>query len=328
MNLKKLTLIKGILNQLILFLAAYWVVSMEGCAVEAGNPPSQTSTDKSKIQKFNLYIADAPIDEAVSLKLKFFKIEIIRENPDDFGIYSKNLEKPEVIDLLKLSDGKTQLLFGGDDVPVGDYTKILLHLDPDFPIFMETADGNKINLRVPPKGKDQPVNVFSIHEKFKVEPNKTADILVHFELRRSVKKTPLNDYVFLPHMQVIPEHIKASLNAKLSLKDPVLVCAYIRAPTLPPLPPPSVLKDEYGKPVIGVPAQAPQPPPPPQKKVEKDTTTECESADNAVRVKDSEVTFHHLHPLTYDFRVFLTDGTYQDFDAISFLPAEKKKVSW
>ena len=58
-----------------------WVL---GCAVEAGNPPTQTSASKAKVNKFNLYLADAPIDDAVSLKLKFFKLELIsrcRETP-------------------------------------------------------------------------------------------------------------------------------------------------------------------------------------------------------------------------------------------------------
>lgn len=126
------------------------------------------------------------------------------QNPDLDAVMDETLtnvcEEPEIreIDLLALTDGKSKRLLDNITVPVGDYPWIRLEIDENQPGYIVLDDGSTHDLTIPGAANTG----LKLVSGFSVEPGRENQILIDFDLRKSVHRAGPN-YRLKPALRLL-----------------------------------------------------------------------------------------------------------------------------
>jgi hypothetical protein len=326
------------------------LMGIEGCRVQAGNP---TSTKPVKPGTVTVALADAPVDELSQLFIKIHAIAFAPEGTGrclrdpmnrcaDSSLYYFELNQETEVDLLSLSDGRTQVLPFQQSLPAGTYEGIRLLLTDNSSVEgVSKADGSRFPVVFAPGpfGKRE----FVIAEQFDVQEEIENEIIVHVDLRRSIRRAPDGNFVLLPFTHVVPTRLAARLYGAVSDASVTRICAYnvggMRRPgemrmSAGPggLPPPSP-----------APAVFPQPPAPTFALLKHgtmepsrmsgpgpgvpDPTSSCDNAEAVIDIKNSSYDLRYLPPVNFILRAFKADGSFSDTRLSSpLLPKEERNL--
>ncbi|NBW80579.1 DUF4382 domain-containing protein [bacterium] len=336
------------------------LAAVEGCRVQAGNP---TSSKPVKPGTVTVALADAPVDDLSQL---FIKIHAIAFAPEGMGrclrdpmnscadssLYYFELNQETEIDLLSLSDGRTQVLPFQQSLPAGTYEGIRLLLTDNSSVEgVSKANGSRfpVVFAQGPFGNRE----FVIAEQFDVQEDVENEIIVHVDLRRSIRKAADGNFVLLPFTHVVPTRLAARLSGAVSDASVTRVCAYNvggkrrpddmrinRGPTgtggLPPpspLPLPSPLAAPLYLPAQALPSLAldkhgaiepsrmggPGPGVP-------DPTSSCDNAEAVSDIKNGTYDLRYLPPVNFILRAFKADGSFTDTNLGSPLMPKEERV--
>lgn len=346
------------MNSLLVVLFSY-----AGCRVQAGNPQSGKPPQPGTV---TVSLADAPVDDLANLYITVESIAFAPERSGrclrdprnmcaDSGLLFFDLPSPTEVDLLSLSDGKTQTLPFQQDLPAGFYEGIRLLLSEGSRVKGVLKDtGESVDIAFPagPFGRRE----FTVLEEFTVQENLVNEILIHVDLRRSVRKSPEGQFTLFPFVKSVPARLAARLSGTVSDADAQRVCAYnlmgrhrmegiplpgmtpVPLPTAgsvpPPPPPPSGFPLPYPTPTMSPapppPAPLPFPVPtglPSGTAVPMDTSVSCDNAEVVSDIKEGRFDLRYLAPVLYQLRVFKSDGSFTDTTLSNpLLPKEEREL--
>lgn len=212
----------------------FFLQGESGCRVQAGNPQT---TKPIKPGNVTVALADAPVDDFSNLYVTVRAVAFAprgtgrclrdpRSSCADSSLYYFDLNKETEVDLLSLSDGKTQVLPFAANLPAGIYEGLRLFLTQDSEVEgVSKSTGERVRLDFPvsPFGQKE----FTIIEEFDVEEDSDNEIIIHVDLRRSVIKSPDGRYAMKPMIHVVPSKIAARIYGSVSDSAVTRVCAYI-----------------------------------------------------------------------------------------------------
>jgi len=324
----------------------FTVIAESGCRVQAGNPQSGTS---SKPGTVTVAIADAPVDDLSQL---FFKVNAVAFAPEgkgrclkepsrrcaDSAVYYYDLNHELEIDILSLSGGRTQVLPFSQELPAGTYEGIRLFLSENSSIEgVLKTDGTRVPVAFPsgPFGRRE----FTIADEFDVQEGTDNEILIHVDLRRSLKRTSEGGFILSPFTHVVPSRIAAQISGPVSDPSVTRICAYnvggkrrhegfhlegrrgdvvsshnLRGGGRKY----DQLRGFGPEPGEGSP-KGPGPGVP-------DATSSCDHAEAVSDVKDGRYELRYLPPVSFILRAFKNDGTYADTTVSRLLPKEAREV--
>src|SRR5262249_30478183 len=154
-----------------------------------GGGGSQASTGS-----LSLSLTDAPVDGATSVMVMFTGIELHRTGGD---LVEVDFAMPKSIDLIKLQNGVTGMLTAGASVPAGDYDWMRLKVRADQNMQGESSitlsNGTQYPLWIP-SGAETGLKV---NHPFTVAQGSTTQLLIDFNLRKSVVAPPGQDPNYL-----------------------------------------------------------------------------------------------------------------------------------
>ncbi len=331
------------------------VLSEGGCRVQAGNPQTSKPIKPGNV---TVALADAPVDDMSNLFVTVFAIAFAPEGTGrclkdpvrkcaDSQLYYYELDKELEVDLLSLSDGRTQVLPFSRDLPPGTYEGLRLFLNETAPVEgVLKADGRRVPVRFPksPFGRKE----FTIVEEFDVQEESENEILIHVDLRRSLVRLPDSSYALNPFVHVVPARLAARLYGGVSDTNITRVCAYnvggrrrpdghklkndgdrplnmnhdsgrrhMEQSEMPNLrdshashPMPQDPRNTSSRPGPGVP----------------DPTSSCDNAEAVSDVKNGGYDLRYLPPVSYILRAFKSDGTYSDTTVSAPLTPRESRV--
>lgn len=322
---------------------------LEGCRVQAGNP---TSSKPVKPGTVTVALADAPVDDLSQVLIKVHAIAFapagtgrcLRDPMNkcaDSSLYYFELNQETEVDLLSLSDGRTQVLPFQQSLPAGTYEGIrLLLTDSSSVEAVSKADNRRFPVVFPqgPFGKSE----FVIAEEFDVQEDVENEIIIHVDLRRSIRRTPDGNIVLLPFTHVVPTRVAARLYGTVGDASVTRICAYNvggmrrhgemrvsqeqpRSGGLPPppLPPPQLALMRHGS---LDPARLEGPVPGPGPGV-PDPTSSCDNAEAVSDIKNGTYDLRYLPPVSFILRAFKVDGSYSDTTLSNpLLPKEERAL--
>jgi hypothetical protein len=338
-SMKSLALIAG--------LAGFFALSgiVQGCRVQAGNPQSAKPVKPGTV---TIALADAPVDELSQI---FVKVEGIAFAPAGTGhclrepkrgcansaLYAYQLNKESEVDLLALSDGRTQVLPFSQDLSSGTYEGVRLFLAEDSKVEgVLKSNGSRIEIEFPqsPFGRKE----FTIIEEFEVQEGTDNEIIIHVDLRRSLRRKPDGNFILFPMTNVVPTRIAGRIFGTVASADVTRVCAYNLAGkrrqaelpkpqdrVLPPAQPPHDQTTPFPR------APYPQRPllsaGPRQIQPQMDATSSCDNADAVSDPKNGLFDLRYLMPVPYTLRSFKEDGSYSDRNVTEPLrPREEREL--
>ena len=132
--------------------------------------------------QMSLSVADAPVDGATSVVVKFTGVELMQSNGNPVDI---NFTQPKSIDLLNQSNTASAQLFN-QPIPAGSYSSIRL---------MVLADGNPSNSYITLQGASGPTGLLipsgaqtglKLVTGFNVSASGVVDYTIDFDLRKSI----------------------------------------------------------------------------------------------------------------------------------------------
>lgn len=327
---------------------------LSGCRVQAGNP----QTDKPKNPgTVTVALADAPVDELSSVYVVVQGVAFAaagsgrclkdpRFGCADSELIHFNFSEEIEVDLLTLSGGKTQVLPFSHELAAGTYEGIRLFLSPEKAVRGVLKNGGRevsINFAPSPFGRKE----FTIQEEFDVEEGIENQILIHVDLRRSLKKRPDGEFVLLPFVHVVPSRIAAALYGTVP-SEVSRVCAYNvagmrrlgshtarikqSAPPVPPKPPLPLDADSKSPVAQTRPSDLRLPPLSESLNKERipgqpDETDSCDNAEAVSEITDGQYELFHLPPVMYVLRAFRQDGSYFDLQIREpLVPQERRLV--
>jgi len=309
------------------FLLFFSLQGESGCRVQAGNPQTSKPIKPGNV---TVALADAPVDDFSNLYVTVRAVAFApqgtgrclrdpRSSCADSLLYYFDLNQETEVDLLSLSDGKTQVLPFAANLPAGTYEGLRLFLTQDSEVEgINKSTGERVRLDFPigPFGRKE----FTIIEEFDVEEDSDNEILIHVDLRRSVIKLPDGRYRMMPMVHVVPSKIAARIYGSVGDSSVTRVCAYILGGSR-----------RHGKPMT--------------KQVEPvggfarhlpaggvdganvfDTTSSCDRAEAVGDVKNSSYDIRYLPPVNYLLRVFKSDGSYTDTPLNAPLMPQESRV--
>lgn len=166
--------------------------------------------------RIDLAVTDAPVDQARRVVVSFTGVVLQHARGDQIEI---EFTTPQVIDLLSLSGGTTELLLDDEPIPAGDYRWIRLQVDADSNVldsFIEFDDGRQESL-VLPSGQTGLLLV----NNFTVPAGGQISLIIDFDLRKAVTNPQgLPDYILRPALRLIDDVIDGSI---AGIVDPTLV---------------------------------------------------------------------------------------------------------
>lgn len=333
------------------------LLALIGCRVQAGNPQTEKPKNPGTV---TVALADAPVDELSSVYVVVQGVAFAaagsgrclkdpRFGCADSELFHFDFSEEIEVDLLTLSGGKTQALPFSQELSAGTYEGIRLFLSPEKPVRGILKEGGaevNIDFAPSPFGRRE----FTIQEEFDVEEGIENQILIHVDLRRSLKKRADGGFVLLPFVHVVPSRLAAALHGKVP--DGVTrVCAYpvdgIRRPghravslnqPVPPVPsaplmPPMPLDADSKSPFAQRrPSDLRLPPLFDSMNRDRipgqpDETDSCDNAEAVSEIADGQYELFHLPPVRYVLRAFRQDGSYFDLQtAEPLLPQERRRV--
>lgn len=327
-----------------------------GCRVQAGNPQTSKPIKPGNV---TVAIADAPV---AGLSQLFMTIHAVGFAPEgtgrclsepkrqcaDSSLYYFELDNEIEIDLLSLSDGRTQVLPFSQNLPAGTYEGIRLFLSENIPMTgVLEEDGRRVNVEFErgPFGRRE----FTIVEEFDIAEDTQNEILVHVDLRRSLRRRPDNSYELKPTTHVVPTRLAARLSGTVSDQNVKRVCAYLNGGRRRPdgqrlmgdksqpgrrLVSDLALLERHGyEPGMQNPMQPPDqggrrgPGGPSMEGSNRmDTTSTCENAEAVSDVTNGSYDLRYLPPVSYTLRLFKSDGTYSDTPVTTPLNPQESRV--
>ncbi len=287
-----------------------------GCGVEAGNPDTG---DQPKTGKVSLNFARVFDIQGQSFKLALTGAEL-RSGNGAAAVTSSLNPATDSLELFGLTDDQSSVLAASSDtVPVGTYDHIYVKLNGKAPVSYTTDGGDARSIGFGSEGQ----SAFKVQQTVEVKEGETTDLVVSLDARRSLVHPDDDDdpnhLVFRPRGGA--ERRDHGLDYEGSVgatSGGAFVCAYLYA-AITFSPPAEMHPDGDGdsdgpgnEPPKG-PDLDPRPTYPTLDDVVKDTTDECPNAFDRTRVEaDGSWRFHHVRPGTFDFRLFKTDGSFQD----------------
>lgn len=157
-----------------------WAVAMAAAALSACSSDENDGTGQMK-----LAVADAPVDGAEAVIVKFTGVELLNSAGDDVTI---TFATPKTIDLLNDSGTASAVLFD-QPIPSGSYSQVRLLVEADGdPVdsYITLSDGTDHGLRVP-SGNQTGLKLVS---GFNVPDGGIANYTVDFDLRKAITCPP------------------------------------------------------------------------------------------------------------------------------------------
>jgi len=332
------------------------VLSEGGCRVQAGNPQTNKPIKPGNV---TVALADAPVDDMSNLFVTVFAIAFAPEGTGrclkdplrkcaDSKLYYYELDKEIEVDLLSLSDGRTQVLPFSRDLPPGTYEGLRLFLSETAPVEgVLKADG----LRVPVRFSQSPFGrkEFTIVEEFDVQEESENEILIHVDLRRSLVRLPDSGYALHPFVHVVPTRLAARLYGGVSDTSVTRICAYNVGGRRRP--DGHKLKNDGDRhlnmvsdrgrqrlpqsemPISRDPRSSQSMPHDSRNTVPRpgpgvpDPTSSCDNAEAVSDVKNGAYDLRYLPPVSYILRAFKSDGSYADtLVSVPLTPRESRVV--
>ena len=149
--------------------------------------------------QFNLYITDGPIDEAENVVIAFDAIVITDTNDIE---HKFSFDEALSIDVLVLQGWKTAFLLKDVSLPVGEYRAIRLHIlavdDGVQDSWVQLKDGTRRELILDAASKDGS----SIDKDFVITEDKTSELIIDFDLRKSLIIDEKNAEALTQHPQL------------------------------------------------------------------------------------------------------------------------------
>ena len=347
-----------------LLLVAVNLSQLEGCRVQAGNPQADKPKKPGTV---TVALADAPVDDLSNL---FITVNAIAFAPEgtgrciseperrcaDSSLFNYELNKDLEVDLLSLSDGRTQVLPFAQQLPAGTYEGLRLFLSEGTSVrgvLKSNSQAIVVQFREGPFGRRE----FTLAEEFDVEEGADNEILVHVDLRRSLKKNSSGGYELLPLTHVVPSRLAARLVGSVADSSVSRICAYNvggkrrpegrqmrigadpggggkRGPGSDGLRMIGTVLDPLadarmrGGPGLG---DGPGPggegdrgskPPPGQ----PDATSSCDNAEAVSDVKDGRYDLRYLPPVKFILRLFKSNGSYSDVTVSDALVPQESRT--
>ncbi|MEN9529448.1 MAG: hypothetical protein RI932_1321 [Pseudomonadota bacterium] len=327
--------------------------SLTGCRVQAGNPQADKPKNPGTV---TVALADAPVDELSSLFVTVKGIAFAAEGSGrclrepnracaDSSLVSFDFDRSVEVDLLSLSDGRTEVLPFAQELPSGAYEGLRLFLVEGSSVrgvLKSDASSVEVEFAMSPFGRRE----FTIAQEFDVQEGAENQLIVHVDLRRSLRKNDRGGFVLMPVVNVVPERFAARLYGAVSDSNVTRICAYNEAgkrrpegskfPGMPsgnspvssqqpprpqfPLPPaPQPTRTPF--------AQPPVSPVPPLR--QPDATSSCDNAEAVADLSDSKRSYdlRYLPPVRYTLRAFKKDGSYTDTSVSNpLLPRESREL--
>lgn len=332
-----------------------------GCRVQAGNPQTNKPVNPGTV---TVALADAPVDDLAQLFIRVYAVAFAPEGTGrclkdprhgcaDSSLLFYELGQDAEIDLLSLSDGRTQVLPFSQSLPAGVYEGLRLLLAEDSHIEgVLKANGQRVPVafQQSPFGRRE----FTIAEEFEVQEGTDNEILIHVDLRRSLRRLPDGSFTLSPFTHVVPTRLAAQLYGVVGDSNVTRLCAYPVGGRRRPDKPPRLMgeRGEGGRPskrqdFLGIFSRSDngfergrrggglddtlnqgEPDAYPENAGQPDATSSCDNAEAVSEIKDGRYELRFLPPVTYLLRLFKSDGTFTDTRVEKRLfPQEKRELN-
>ena len=328
----------------LMFGCVLFLASMVGCRVQAGNPQTDRPKNPGTV---TIALADAPVDELSSIYIVVQGVAFAgtgsgrclkdpRYGCVDSELKSFDFDEDTEVDLLTLSGGKSQALPFSAELSAGTYEGVRLFMNPQKPVRGILKEGGAevlIEFPLSPFGRKE----FTIQEEFDVDEGVENQILIHVDLRRSLKKKDDGTFVLMPFTHVVPSRVAASMFGQVP-SGVTRVCAYnVGGRRRHGRPPISFSAPEQHH-MLGDPAthlaRSHLKLPPLFDSMHKerfpgqpDQTESCDNAESVSEIVDGQYELFHLPPVQYILRAFRSDGSYIDKQVSDpLLPQERRLV--
>lgn len=133
-----------------------------------------------------LSVADAPVDEATRVRIRFTGLELTHSNGDreDF-----NFSPARDLDLTSLDRGRSAVLLSEVRIPEGDYQSVRLKIDAGSNAddsFLDRSGGERCALPLPSANE----SLLTLAQTFTIEERESLELTVDFDLRKSIVNRP------------------------------------------------------------------------------------------------------------------------------------------
>jgi hypothetical protein len=200
-TMKKFNLIFSGLAILSIFLLSLLFFS---CSKDPTSPAAETGTIK-------IYLTDAPAAyDAVNIVVNRVEVHKSDVSGSDSGWVVIN-DQPVVYNLLEFRNGVTAVL-GDAELAAAHYTQMRLVIDPGSHVIVE---GNTFDLIIP----SGDTSGFKFTHAFTIEENDVYELMVDFEVKRSVFLTGSDRYTLQPTLRLVPTVISGTVSGTLLPPD-------------------------------------------------------------------------------------------------------------
>ena len=150
--------------------------------------------------RLDLAIADAPVDGATAVVVRFTGVTLEHEDGESERI---DFNPPRDIDLFRLQGGDSELLLSDAGLPSGTYRRIRLRVQAGRnggESYVETAQGRR-TLYLPSNAESS----LTLEGSFELPEDEKVSYTIDFDLRRSVREPEDStaDYVLRPALRIV-----------------------------------------------------------------------------------------------------------------------------
>jgi len=147
--------------------------------------------------RVSLSITDAPVDNVDGISLAITGVVF---EADDGETTEIDITPSQIIDLMTLTDGVTELLVSSESLPQGNYKQVTLKLDVDASFV--SVDGSEFSLTMPADAQSG----LEVSKDFDVNTGNDVNLVIDFDLRKSVHpQDGDNNYVLRPSLRMVIE---------------------------------------------------------------------------------------------------------------------------
>ena len=207
----------------------FLILSFLMLALSSCGSSSSTSAGRGGVMEggLTLKITDAPVDGALAVWIQFSGVTIKPANGSAFDII---FDTPLDINLLSLQAGKTEVLLENVKLTPGKYNWIRLHVnatrDSVLDSYIILADGRNEELNIPASAE---IGLQIIND-IEIASNKDVNLIIDFDLRRSVVESAGAAYDLLPVLKIVNADNMVSLHGTI---DPLLLMSADCSDALP-----------------------------------------------------------------------------------------------
>lgn len=163
-----------------------------------------------------IFLTDAPVDDFSAIMINLDKIVLIGEN----GPIEKDIDDLE-INLLDLQGGAAALIADFNSAPYGKYTEIRLVLTAEDSSYGVLNTGEQTELTIPSSSSSG----IKIKYEMEFKEGESTDIILDYDLRKSVKKRGNSQYFMTPVLRALSLVDTGGIEIIYDSKDGLL-CAY------------------------------------------------------------------------------------------------------